>query len=209
MDPSFDGKDDRQLYYRAEASGDLVPEEIFSKEISYYMTYPQYNLFMDFKVFEERLTRLISEKLQFFDYDPTNNNSAKLKGAELELNYKFNQFIDSGLTYAYIDNESTNFFEKTLHAQHSGSVRTSVHFEPNWIASLAYYGADSISGFPYNRFDFILSKSTLIQNKHHFGARFIIRHYTGDSGFVVDEDTNVENKYDDRTHLYLSLDYSI
>ena len=209
MDPSFDGKDDRQLYYRAEASGDLVPEEIFSKEISYYMAYPQYNLFMDFKVFEERLTRLISEKLQFFDYDPTNDNSAKLKGAELELNYRFNQFIDSGLTYAYIDNESTNFYEKTLHAQNSGSVRTSVYFEPNWIASLAYYGADSISGFPYNRFDFILSKSILIQNKHHFGARFIIRHYTGDSGFVVDEDTNVENKYDDRTHFYLSLDYSI
>ena len=86
---------------------------------------------------------------------------------------------------------------------------TSVHFEFNWIVSLVYYGADSISGFPYNRFDFILSKSTLIQNKHHFGARFIIRHFTGDSGFVVDEDTNVENKYDDRTHLYLSLDYSI
>ena len=209
MDASFDGKDDRQFYYRAEANGDLVPEEIFSKEISYYMAYPQYNLFMDFKVFEERLTRLISEKLQFFDYDPTNDNSAKLKGAELEVNYKFNKFIDSGLTYAYIDNESTNFFEKTLHAQNSGSVRTSVHFDHNWVTSLAYYGADSISGYPYNRFDFVLSKSTLIKQKHRLGGRFIIRHFTGDSGFVVDENTSVENKYDNRTHYYFNIEYSI
>jgi len=209
MNPSFDGKDNRQLYYRAKADGNLVPEEIISKEISYYMAYPQYNLFMDLKVYEEKLTRLISEKLQLFDYNPSNNNSARLKGAEIELNYKFNEFIDSGLTYAYIDNEASNFFEKTLHTQHSGSLRTSLHFERDWIASLAYYGASSISGFPYNRFDFVLSKSILIQDKHRIGARFIVRHFTGNSGFVVDENQFVENKYDNRTHFYFSLDYSI
>ncbi len=209
MDPSFDEKDDRLLYYRAKANGDLVPEEIISKEISYYMAYPQYNFFMNLKVFEEKLTRLISEKLQFFDYNPTNGNSVTLKGSELELNYRFNQFIDSGLTYAYIDNETTSFYEKTLHAQHSGSVRTSLHFKRDWVTSLVYYGASSLSGYPYNRFDFILSKSILIQNKHRLGAQFTVRHVTGDSGFVVDENLSVENKYDNRTQFYFSLNYSI
>jgi len=209
MTPPVDGNTEVFFYNNSKSDGTLVPEEILSKEISYYANIPELDLSWDFKVFEEKLSKLISEKLQFFDYYPSNSNSATLRGAEIQLNYRPTKRMTTYLAYAYMDNNSTNFYEKSMSPRHSGSAYISYDFAGDWQSSLAYYGSNDIGGFSYDRYDLVVSKF-LRWNANRLDTSFIVRHYGNpDSGFVSSQTFSVINNYSDSTHYLLSLKYSL
>ncbi len=209
LNPPFEGRTEGLFYYNAKTDGDLESEEILSKELSYYANLPHAGLSWDISVFEQELDDLISEKLQFFDYFPTNDNSATLRGVEVQLAYQPLRNLYAYLAYAYMDNNTSQFFERTLSPRHSGSAYLSYDFDKGYGGTLAYYGADDISGFSYNRYDLILTKRARLGG-NRFDASFILRHFANrNSGFVVNETFSVQNNYDDDTHYYLALRFKI
>lgn len=208
LSPTFEGDTERYFYYSAKAAGDLLPEEIHAKEISYYANLPKYHLSWDLKLYEEKLDHLISEKLQLSDYQPSNNNQVRLRGVEFQVEYRPTAALSTYLTYAYIDNETTNFFEKSLHARHSGSAYASYDFGQGWQSALGYFGSSAVSGFSYDRYDWAVRKSVLASKHSTLDLGLKMEHYHTDSGFIVNERFSVRNLYDQDTHFFLSLDYS-
>lgn len=208
LEPPYEGQTATYFYHRAKADGNMVPEKITSREISYYAHWPQYGVSWDIKVFEERLTDVIAEKLQFFDYHPTNDNTVRQQGAELELDVRPVNRLLTRFTYAYVDNESSNFFERSLHARHSGSVLTRYSWKQGVSTSLAYYGNSEIAGFSYDRIDLVLSKLWSFSHGGKLEGSVIASHVMqNENGFVVNESFSVENNYRDNTHWYAAIKY--
>lgn len=209
LDPPYEGRSAAYFYHRATADGRVVPEKITSREISYYARWPQQALSWDLKLFEERLTDVIAEKLQFFDYHPSNDNSVRLRGVEMELEFRPTRHLLTRFAYAYVDNESTDFYERSLHARHSGSAIASYLWANASNATIAYYGSSPIGGFSYDRIDFILSKWWGIGDKGRLETSLIASYFTQpDNGFIVNETFSVANNYNDSTHWYAVIKYS-
>lgn len=209
ISPPYDGQSATYFYYHAGADGRLVPEEITSKEISYYVRWPQYDLSWDLKIYEERLTNVIAEKLQFFDYHPTNDNSVQLRGAEIQVEANPLRHLSTRFTYAYIDNHNTNYYERSLHARHSGSWLASYLWGNGLTTTAAYYGNSNIGGFPYDRIDLVVSKSWRLAHKGRLEASLIGSHFTHkENGFVVNQTFSVENNYNDNNHWYATVKYT-
>ena len=84
----------------------------------------------DIKLFYDEMNDLISEKLQYFDFNPTNDGKNILTGFEVEVDYTVSGgFLPDYLkrmkihaNYAYLDSKTNNFFERSLHATHTGAV---------------------------------------------------------------------------------------
>lgn len=205
LDPPYQGQSETYFYYRAQASGELRPEVVESREASYYGAINEWGLSWDLKVFEERLSHLISEKLQFTDYHPTNSNRALIRGAEVEMSYRPERWLRTGLSYAYLDNEATSVLEQSLHARHSGSAYIACSTDRNWVLTLAYFGHSDIRGFSYDRYDVGVAK--ILQWNRAQLRLALLGQYFGSAvnGFTVDENFSVKNVYDDQWHYYGSL----
>ena len=120
--PNLDGVTTAPFFYTAHSTKELKPEIIESKEISYYYKSRVMKATADVKIFEENRYNLISEKLQYVDYQPTNEGTATLKGLEFEMRKKFTKNIKTHMSYAYIKNSTNNFYEETLHAEQNLSA---------------------------------------------------------------------------------------
>lgn len=208
LDPLFEGKAETYFYHTTTADVLLSPEKIASHEISYYAQIPDHSLAWDVKIYREELTDLISEKLQFFDYNPTNSNYATLTGAELEISYKPWSSVSLYLNYAYIHNKSSNVLERSLHANHSGSVSAAYDFNPTWSVSAAYFGNSTMGGSVYDRFDFSLVNKRYFSRTNMLNLRGTVRHFgSKQSTYVKDSAALQHNIYKDDTHLTFTVEY--
>ena len=217
------GETNLPLFHTATANGDLNSEEIISQEIGIYghHRFPLDNLGSaefeyDFKIFYDEMSELIAEKLQYFDYSPTNNTENTLTGAEVEVNYTISGgFLPSYLkkvklhaNYAYLDSDTNNFFERSLYARHTGAFY-SLFYLPNDVhLSLAYYGNSAINGENNDGFEIGAGKAIALGKGHlEFAGKAV---YTPDRNneFTVSETFNVQNNNSESINYYVTARYT-
>ncbi|MFC1336812.1 MAG: TonB-dependent receptor [gamma proteobacterium symbiont of Clathrolucina costata] len=101
LDPAYplDGRQDAYFFVSAPADGNLDGEEIIARELSLYtskistLRSGTYSQTYDLKYFHNSLSKLVSEKLQFFDYHPTNGGEVTLQGFEVDANFSWKDVV--------------------------------------------------------------------------------------------------------------------
>ena len=159
--PPLNGATDGFFYPSARAPGNVNAEEILSREIGYLGNFPQYGLLVDAKVFDDRLSNLLSEKLQVFSFAPTNTNQARLRGSEVQLTYEPNT---RWMLYLAIPTSITTrpLFLNKRNTPDIAAPSAFPLFSNDWRATLAFYGygANSAGQTFYGREDLTLAKIT-------------------------------------------------
>ena len=207
MSPAlYDGSTKGLFYINTKPDNKLKSEKIYAKEISYYINLPENDTALDIKLFREDLHDLISEKVVFDDFHPTNNNSHRLEGVEVQLEYKPSGRFNAYAAYAYMENDSPSDLERALYSEHIGSTYVSYKFNKDWRSSFAYYGANSIAGFSYDRFDFIVSKQIKIV-AHSILDIAVKTQYYGSKRAGYLSNKNLSTEYDSDTHYFISVSW--
>lgn len=216
LTPPVAGQSEAYFYYTPPGDfSDLEPEEVLSKELIWYGSFPSAGVEAQVKLFQEDLNNLISEKLQFFDFNPSNAGEAQIEGIETQASYRFSEKAYARLTYSYQDLWANNPLERSFHTEHSGSLVGSYTLDSGYTLTGAYYANTAIRGFDYHKTD--LSVSRTFQTGHgDLRASFIYRHMPADQGGVDRgfrpnavgvSDSIIENDFDSDHHFFLTLDH--
>lgn len=205
--PPLDGVTDEALFYfKQSASGPLKAEEITSYEISYYGDLPTLKGSLDIKLFQTDLSRLITQKIAFFNYDPNNETSAKHNGIEVEFKFVPADGLNIDLGYAYLKCQSNNDLESQDYCSKNSGFITAIWDLPQaYTLSAGYYNTDNVSGFPYKRGDIVLSKQFNVFQSP-LNARIIVRHYSDNMGFIVNDTSMATLGYENDNQLFAELD---
>lgn len=205
----INGLTPKLFYQSAKAIGNLTGEKISSKEIGLLGNFPRTGVLVDVKIFEDRLTDLISEKLQISNFHPTNANSAVLRGAELQASYTPAEQWSVNLGYSYLINQASTILEQTQYAKNSGTLAVSHLMSNGWRTSLAYYGfgASTAGQTSYDREDLTLSKTYRLSKDTRLTPAFSLSYLNNrSSSFLGDLNQPPRiTTYNDPFQCYLSL----
>ncbi len=224
MTPNYplDGREEGYFYFNSTADGLIQSEEMISREISFYTSdshgfFDGYlNQSYDIKVFRDSLGSLVSEKLQFFDYAPTNTGFVTLTGAEIEADYVIHSAVMADhiekirlhLNYAYIDNETDAFYERSLHARHSGAAYVIVDLHNQWFSSLSYYGNSRIVNETFDAYEWGLGKRLAFDDGDLVVKGKVVYQPDKENSFVVSDTFNVQNNYENAASYFVTFDYA-
>lgn len=208
VSPPIDGATSATFYQSAYSKGGLGAEKNLSKEVGYLVNLPAAGMIVDLKVFDDRLSSLISEKLQVSSFAPTNSSSVRLRGAEVQANFELSPAWSGHLTYAYLDNlDPSSLYERAQYSRNSGSLSVTHKLSDGWWYSLAYYGSsgDGLGQAAYGRTDATFGKSFTTAGSR-WTASFMIRllDYRTVSYFR-DFGSTAESRYDSRIQMYAQL----
>lgn len=160
--PPLNGSTTAVFYQSRTGPGNLKSERIRSREVGYLWNAQSIGLLLDARVFDDRLSDLISERTNLAGLVPTNNGRVRLTGAELQLSQRLPSGWNGYANYAYLDNrDATNILERTQWSRHSGAVGLGRDFGDGWQAAIAYAG-QSGNGYQqaaYGRTDVVLSRA--------------------------------------------------
>lgn len=206
--PPLDGA---RFYQSALVGGGLVAERIRSTELGYLFILPAAGLLFDVRVFEDRLSDLISEKLQVSSFEPTNTGSVNLSGVELQARAAFGTGWTAFGNYAYLrTHDASNPNERTQYSRHSGSVGVAHRFADGWTGSLAYYGAsgDGIGQSGYGRTDATIARNFRVGGSHVSAALTARRLDDKSVNYYRDVDSILSSTYDRRLQILGTLSAS-
>jgi iron complex outermembrane recepter protein len=191
-----------KYYALAKGPGNLKQEQMRSGELGYNGYFHHLGLAIDIKAFHDEIHDMISEPLQVVNFVPSNDNFARFKGGEGQLDWRVTSADRLRLTYAYVDFVATRVQDQRLTARHSGSAAW-IHQWPGKIeSSVIYYGADTLNERRFERLDGRLAKTFAI------GASRAILGLTWQRRLDDEALTWTENLYDKRDHYYLSAELS-
>ncbi len=197
-----------RFYRNAISPANLTGEKIVSKEIGYLGNFPHYGVLLDAKLFDDKLTDLISEKLQSASFLPTNDNSARLSGVEMQLNYVPADNWSMFAAYSYLNNHASTVYERTQYARHSGAVGLAHTMRGGWRYALAYYGyGERTQGqTPYGRTDLVLSKSFRMEKDTSVTPSFSVSRLSHRNAAYFDDIGKIrESRYNDSMQYVFSL----
>jgi iron complex outermembrane receptor protein len=204
LTPPLNGSSFGRFYQSARATGQLRDERIISREIGYVFREPAWGMLLDAKAFDDKLTDLISEKLQLQRFAPTNSNAVRLRGLELQTTLSPSHRWSLFLSYAFLRNSSTTELERTQYSSHSGAIGVSRALGDGWRLALAYYGAtgDGLGQNYYGREDLTLSKTFKVAGKP-LSTSITLRHLDNRSvSFFRDFGDVLVSTYDDSFQIY-------
>ncbi len=212
------------LYHNAKAENHLDPEEIVSQEVGLYGHHAIYLsqfdsaiVEYDAKIFYDKMEDLISEKLQFYDYHPSNNSENTLKGVEFEIDCDLQgailpDYLDRiklHANYAYLESDTDNFYEKSLYSKHTGALYSIFYFPNDVHISLAYYGNSEINGESFDGYELGGGKTFRFGNGSALNLSAKAVYYPDKvNEFTVNETFNVQNVYNKSTSTYLTVRYT-
>lgn len=100
--------DDGRIYVNQTAdSRDLKHEKITSTELGYYGKFSDLNLELDVKVYQDKLTQLISDHIALNSLSVESDTKMNINGAEMQLQWQADSHNWFWLTAAYIDADVT------------------------------------------------------------------------------------------------------
>ena len=208
FNPPLNGAREGYFFQSATASGDLSGERNTTLEIGLLSNYPHVGLIVDGRLFKERLTRLISEKLQLSDFNPTNDNSARLRGAELQVSYLPSEKWAVHAAYSYLENNPTTELERSQYARHSGSFGITRLFDYGWRGSIVYYGygAQGQGQSTYDREDLTISKSWRFANRSRLMSALTLSYLNNRRvSYLTGSNPYTESYYKDNLHAYFTV----
>jgi len=157
---------DEQTFARTFSTNDLEPERIFSKEISWLHYAGSVN--SELKVFHDEISNVIVDPVFLLDgHIPYNGDKYTVSGAEGSVNWHINRDWSVRAQASYIDNDSDIIYqyfderidyERTLHADWSGSLGVTKLYDSGASTTLSYYGTSEVAGWSYDRLDLNIVK---------------------------------------------------
>lgn len=130
----------------------LVEERITSLELGYLLVLRSAGLTLDSRVFDDRLTQLMSATTFMEALTVTNKGRVRLTGAETQLNWDFAPRWSSWLSYAFLLNrQASTPVETTQYSRHSGGLGIAHALTDDWRLSLASYGSTG-NGYKERRY---------------------------------------------------------
>ena len=137
-----DGSTTATLASQGLGASDLRSEQNWSRELGYMVQWPKAGLSMDVRLFDERLSNLISSMLTATDFQPTSTGSVRLTGWETQTQWDISPRWSTWVNFAYLLNRQARPIDETgQYSKYSGAIGASVLLTDRWRASLAYYGA--------------------------------------------------------------------
>ena len=203
--PTLNGSSEVRFFESARSPGDLASERVRSAELGYLLSVPTAGLLFDARVFEDRLTDLISEKLQLSGFAPTNGNGVTMRGVELQASLELSSSWSGFAQYAYLDNyDATTVLEQTQYSRHSGALGVSHSFGTGWRASLAYYGAsgNGVGQQSFGREDLTLSKRLQLGQNQASIALIVRRLDKPTVSYYRDTGSTLTSTYNDRLQVF-------
>jgi len=194
----------------ASAPGNLQAEQIISHEIGYNGNFPQYGLMVDAKIFDDQLSNLISERLLLNSFVPTNSNSAKLSGAEVQIDYTpmLSWMMHAG--YSFLQNTTTDLMEKSLYSKNSGSIALSHTLNNGWNTSVALYANEGapqgLGQSAYSKQDVTLSKSYHLSKSSTITPTFTVTHLDNKSmSYMYGNGLFAQNSFSSPMQYYVTV----
>lgn len=190
---------------QAQSEGGLSPEKITAKEISYYANLLQNKLILDFKIFEEESKNLISEGFNndFGFLNLTNNNSSKLKGYEIEMDYRPTSKLSGKLIYSNLDIDTNTKRERVISIKNNFAALLNFTPTPDWQASLVYTSArpdnNAANINTHKNISFNLNKKFKLGDKTKLISNIKLSH------FLRDNDIGRPDLYEKDTHYYIGI----
>jgi iron complex outermembrane recepter protein len=207
-DPPLNGETAVRFFQSARSPGDLRNERIRSFELGYVGSVAALGLTADVKLFDDHLTRLISEKLQVAGFAPTNWNAVRLSGLEFQLGWTPSPDWTTFLNYAYLHNHNaTTDFERTQYDRHSGSVGVSHKIGDTWRWSIAYYGSsgDGLDQSAYGRTDMTVSKAFTADTRRLVASLVLRSLDQKTSTNFLDFGSPAQASFENRTQVFAHL----
>lgn len=200
-----------QFYQTARAAGDVKSEKNLSKEMGYLANFPRQGILLDVKIFEDELSDLVSENLQFSDFSPSNKNWVRLRGAELQATYTPNDRWNAYLSYSRLRNDGSTAQEQTHYVKNSGAFGLTRVFDHDWRGSLVLYRSDAhtTGQSSYARDDLTLSKTYRMTGETSLTPTLTISHFSNrPNKYVVDAARMNESRDVREMQYYLSLKFA-
>ena len=205
MTPQIGSSPDSIFYITRSSVTNLVPEEIISKEIGFYSNNVKDGWFIDVRLFQEKLTKLISDPISLFVDQLSNDDELTLEGLEFQFDFQLLSNTKASLAYAYTDSETTSTFEEALYSEHTGYASLTTFLNNTDNVSLTYYAMSASAGAPFYRIDLNYNVSLYESSKTQAIATFTLRHLNDDLQFTTPGNAVVELNYNDQNHFFGGL----
>ncbi|WP_410017063.1 TonB-dependent receptor plug domain-containing protein [Pseudomonas sp. 5P_5.1_Bac1] len=200
LNPLALGQGTGEYFVKTRGPGNLDQERMRSRELGYNGYFAALDLSVDFKLFHDEISGMISEPLRNNQYIASNSNNARFTGSETQLDWRLSAVDRLRLTYAYVDAEASNPDDQRLTASNSGSAGWMHDWGRGWSSALFYYGDDALNQYRFERVDLRVAK------------RFVLSHASLELAGTVQQrlddepTTKADNRYDSRHLLYFSAE---
>lgn len=198
--PAPFGQRDAYFFMTAQGPGNLKQERIHSHELGYNGRFSGIGLNLDIKLFHDEISDLISHEPKIYRFVPSNASRLVLDGIETELDWRMGQQDRLRLTYAYIDADASHPLDQVITPRHSGSLAWLRDWGGHWNSSLAYYGADALNGYRFERMDLRLAR-TFQMGRTELELAGLLQQRIDDEPLSAPN-----NRYDRRRFFYLTAD---
>jgi len=198
--PGAYGQSSARYFVKTRGPGNLEQEHMRSRELGYNGYFAEVGLAVDVKLFYDEITGMISEPLRNNQYIASNSNSARLEGAETQLDWRISSADRLRLTYAYVDAEASNPQDAQQTARNSGSAGWLRNWGHGWNSALFYYGDDALNGYRFERVD------TRIAKRIGLGKASLELAGVLQQRLDSQPTTFIDNNYDERRVFYFSAE---
>jgi iron complex outermembrane recepter protein len=212
VSPPLNGSSTAFFYQSRTGPGNLKSERIRSSEIGYLLNAQGAGLLVDVRVFDERLSSLISERTNLAGLVPTNDGAVRLTGAEFQLNARLPGGWNGFANYTYLDNrDAVNVLERTQWSRHSGAIGLSREFGGGWQASLAYVGqtGDGDQQSAYGRTDVALSRIFVTDRTRWRATLGLQRLDSPQTTYSIGSREPLQSSYSNRLAAYVRLSLTV
>lgn len=139
IDPAFYGTDKKGAFLVQQSPSNLKAEEIVSTELIFYGYFSNSRINWDLKFFHEDMKNLLAERVNYFDFNPSNGTYIELKGIELAMNYSFSHSLQWHWNHTIIDAETNSFTDSTIIPNTVGLISVEKTWNSQYYSSLIYY----------------------------------------------------------------------
>ncbi|NLD00660.1 MAG: TonB-dependent receptor, partial [Gammaproteobacteria bacterium] len=142
--PTVAGSSAADFFISSQSTGQLKQEKIKAYELGYNGHFARQRATIDIKIFEEKISRMISHSPRLESFNLTNNDHIKFTGTELEANWQATHNHGLRLSYAYINERASHPLDQKVSPPHSGSISWLYKWGYNWNASVMYFAAQQL-----------------------------------------------------------------
>lgn len=133
------------FFMNAQGAGDLQQEKIRAFELGYNGYFTPQKLSVDIKLFNEKITRMISHSPRLDSFNLNNDNHIRFYGSELEGNWQATERDRLRISYAYIKEQASHPLDQNVTPPHSGSLAWLRNWNEDWSSSLMYFAAQQLN----------------------------------------------------------------
>lgn len=207
MTPSVFGETGHYYRHARANTEGLVSEKINSFELGMRTYFAERSSFVDVRIFNNELYDLISERPAFEEFMLTNDSEADLYGIEIESGIKASNY-EWSFSYAYLDNESDTFGERTAYAKNSGSVVGSYFLDDGSHISFNAFYQEQINSESFKRADITYGKYfSFMEDSDVYLKASLIHFFQDDIAVFSDNGQPIYNQYDDSTQIRIFGEY--